>query len=193
MIFDENFLNKFSMIFSTSVNGMIGKNNKLLWHLPNDLKRFKNLTDNKIVIMGRKTYESLPNGPLPNRLNIIMYNDENFLKKQILIDKPNTVVVKLKSLQEVLTFIKNYKGNYNTDEIMVIGGKTIYNLFLPFINKLYLTSVDVEIDGDTKIPDIHKYHWEYLEKIENKKDNKHKHDYTFYTLKKIEIKDVKNS
>ena len=91
----QKFLNKFSMIVTCSKNGMIGKDNKLLWHLPNDLKRFKSLTTNKIVIMGRKTFESLPKGPLPGRLNIILCNDDkNFLKEDVVINKPNTGIVK---------------------------------------------------------------------------------------------------
>ena len=153
----QKFLDKFSMIFATSENGMIGKDNKLLWHLPNDLKRFKELTKNKIVVMGRKTYESLPNGVLPGRLNIIMCNDdEKFLKEPSVVSTSNTGMVKLASIQEVFNFVHNFELNpsmktIDTDEVFIIGGGTIYNIFLPYVQKLYMTFVDVEIDGDTKI------------------------------------------
>lgn len=186
----QKFLDKFSMILATSENGVIGKDNNLLWHLPNDLKRFKELTKNKIVIMGRKTYESLPNGALPGRLNIIMSNDRTYLKESILIDKSNTGVAKLSNIQTVFNFIHNFElnpsmKNIETDEIFVIGGGSIYELFLPYIQKLYMTFVDVDIDGDTKIPNINKYEWEELNSIENTKDDKHEYDYTFLILKKI--------
>lgn len=185
----QKFLNKFSMIVTCSKNGMIGKDNKLLWHLPNDLKRFKSLTTNKIVIMGRKTFESLPKGPLPGRLNIILCNDDkNFLKEDVVINKPNTGIVKLSSISEVFNFIHNFEMNpsmnIDTSEFFVIGGGIIYNLFLPYIQQLYLTFVDVEIDGDTKIPNINKYEWDELESIENNKDDKHIYDYIFLKLKK---------
>jgi dihydrofolate reductase len=187
----QKFLDKFSMIFATSINGMIGKDNKLLWHLPNDLKRFKELTKNKIVIMGRKTFDSLPNGALPGRLNIVMCNDDNeFLEKSEEISTPNTAVAKLSNIQSVFNFVHNFEmnpsmKNIETDEVFVIGGGVIYNLFLPYVQKIYMTFVDVEIDGDTKMPDINKFDWEELEAIDNEKDEKHKYDYTFLTLKKI--------
>jgi len=190
----QEFLNKFSMILATSENGAIGKDNKLLWHLPNDLKRFKKLTTNKIVVMGRNTYESLPNGALPGRLNIIMCNDDkDFLKRTETIEKTNTGIAKLSNIQEVFNFIHNYEldplmDNIEVDEIFIIGGAKIYELFLGYINKLYMTFVDVDIDGDAFIPDINRFDWEELEEIVNYKDDKHEYDYTFLTLKKIRKK-----
>jgi len=187
----QEFLDKFSMIVASSSNGYIGKDNKLLWNLPNDLKRFKKLTTNKIIIMGKKTFESLPNGALPNRLNIIMCNDdEDFLNSPVYIDKPNTGIVKLSSLQSVFNFIHNFElnpamKNIQTDEFFVIGGGSIYNLMLPYIQTLYLTLVDVEIDGDTMIPNLDTYEWDELDSVENYKDNNHKYDYIFLKLKKL--------
>lgn len=189
------FLDKFSMIFATSENGMIGKDNKLLWHLPNDLKRFKKLTKNKIVIMGRKTYDSLPNGALPGRLNIVMCNDdEKFLKSKVEVSISNTGVAKLSDIQSVFNFIHNFELNpsmkhIETDEVFVIGGGAIYNLFLPYVQKIYMTFVNTEIDGDTKIPDINKYNWEEVYSEDFKKDDNHKYDFTFLTLKKIDKND----
>ena len=173
----QKFLNKFSMIVTCSKNGMIGKDNKL------------SITLDKTIIMGRKTFESLPKGPLPGRLNIILCNDDkNFLKEDVVINKPNTGIVKLSSISEVFNFIHNFEMNpsmnIDTSEFFVIGGGIIYNLFLPYIQQLYLTFVDVEIDGDTKIPNINKYEWDELESIENNKDDKHIYDYIFLKLKK---------
>ncbi len=155
----QSFLDKFSMIFATSANGMIGKDNKLLWHLPNDLKKFKELTNNRIVIMGRKTFESLPKGALPGRLNIVLCNDdEKWLKEPCKVETSNTGLVKLSSITEVFNLIHNYELNpsmktIRTDEFFVIGGGVIYNLFLPYVKHIYMTYVDVEIDGDTSIPE----------------------------------------
>jgi dihydrofolate reductase len=187
---EQDFLEKFSMIFASSENGMIGKDNKLLWHLPNDLKRFKQLTSNKIVVMGKNTYLSLPNGALPNRLNIVLCNDDKeFLEKEEKINKPNTGLVKLSSIEKVFNFIHNFEmnpamPNIDTNEYFIIGGGVIYNLFLPYIQKVYLTLVDVNIDGDTQMPYIEKYEWDELECEEYPKDEKHEYSYTFFTLKK---------
>jgi len=187
----ESFLKKFSMIFATSENGVIGSNNKLLWNLPNDLKRFKKLTENRIVIMGKKTFDSLPNGPLTNRLNIIICNDDpEFLKSEPNIKTKNTGMVKVPDISSAFNIIHNFEMNpfistIKLDEFFVIGGGQIYELFLPFVRKIYMTIVHSEFDGDTQMPDIHKYEWEELQEIENKKDDFHEFDYTFTILKRI--------
>ena len=186
------FLDKFSMIVACSKNGMIGKDNKLLWHLPNDLKRFKQLTNNKIVVMGRKTFESLPKGALPGRFNIVLCNDdEKWLSEPCIVETSNTAIIKLRTIEQVFNFIHNfevdgvdYMKHIQTDEIFIIGGGDIYKAFLPFIKHLYLTYVDVEIDGDTMIPNLEKFEWEEIESIDNDKDEKHEYDYTFLKLKK---------
>jgi len=179
----------FSMIFATSINGVIGKNNKLLWNLPNDLKRFKKLTENKIVVMGRKTFESLPNGPLLNRLNIILSNNKTFLDKDEKIKSTNTGVIKLSNIQSLFKLVHDFEmnpsiKNINTDEVFIIGGGKIYELFLPFVQKIYATFVDVNVDGDTKSPTLEKYKWYEISEEQHKKDDKHEYDYTFLTLKK---------
>lgn len=187
----EKFLKKFSMIFATSENGVIGNNNKLLWQLPNDLKRFKKLTTNKIVIMGKKTFDSLPDGALPDRLNIVLCNDDSeFIKSTPEIKTSNTGLVILPDIQSVFNFVHNYElnptmKNISTDEYFIIGGGAIYNLFLPYVRKIYMTVVHTDMNGDTLMPDITKFEWEELEEIEHKKDAKHLYDYTFITVKRI--------
>lgn len=186
----EKFLKKFSMIVASSLNGVIGKENKLLWHLPNDLKRFKKLTMNKIIIMGKNTYLSLPNGALPGRLNIILCNDDQkFLEKEEKIETPNTGISKVTSVQEAMNIAHNFEQNpsmpnIETDEIFVIGGGIVYKLFIPYIHRLYMTCVDTTIDGDAYFADMSKYEWTEIEEIEHKKDDKHKYDYSFVILEK---------
>lgn len=177
------------MIFATSENGVIGKDNKLLWHLPNDLKRFKKLTENRIVIMGKNTFLSLPDGALPNRINIVICNDDpEFLITETEI-KPNTEVIKLPTIELALIYLKAYEQNniqnVKLDEVFIIGGGAIYKAFLEYVDTLYITTVHTKLDGDTYAPDYNIYQWEVVDNEEHKKDKKHKYDYTFTTLKKI--------
>ena len=136
----------FSIIVAHSKNNVIGKDNKLLWHIPNDLKRFKELTMGKSMVMGRKTFESLP-GVLPGRKHIVLTRDKNFTHE----NKNVEVITDFES------FVEKYK---NSDEdIFVIGGGEIYKMFLPYAKKLYITEVMMNIDGDTKFPKIDKSDW----------------------------------
>ncbi|MCU7666986.1 dihydrofolate reductase [Bacillus thuringiensis] len=123
----------FSIIVATSKNGVIGVDNQLPWHLPQDLKYFKKQTTGKTVIMGRKTFESIGK-PLPNRHNIILTRDQNY--------KPEGVTI-FTDIHELMASLSN------NEEHMVMGGGEIYKLFLPFVDKIYHTLIDVELDGDT--------------------------------------------
>jgi len=130
-----------SISVAVAKNNVIGKDNKLLWHISEDLKRFKQITSNKKMIMGRKTFESLP-GILPNREHIIVTRDENF---NVDSDKV-TIVHDLNSLVE--------KYSKCEDEIFVIGGAEIYKQLLPYTQKIYLTKIDETFEGDTYFPEI---------------------------------------
>ncbi|WP_297518688.1 dihydrofolate reductase [uncultured Clostridium sp.] len=136
----------FSIIVAHSKNNVIGKDNKLLWHIPNDLKRFKELTMGKSMVMGRKTFESLP-GVLPGRKHIVLTRDKNFTHE----NKNVEVITDFES------FVEKYKNS--NEEIFVIGGGEIYKMFLPYVKKLYITEVMMNIDGDTKFPKIDKSDW----------------------------------
>lgn len=128
-----------SIIVASDINGGIGKDNKLLFHIKDDLKRFKELTTGKTIIMGRKTYESLPNGALPNRHNIVITtsNRVNTLSPiQSLIFKNN--------IEELIDEYKDSK-----EEVFVIGGGFIYKQFLPYCKKIYLTRIYDECKADT--------------------------------------------
>lgn len=123
-----------NMIVAVDSNGGIGKDNKLLWHIPGDLKRFKEITTGKTVVMGRKTFESLPfKDGLPNRKNIVLSRTP-------------------KESTENVTYINDINiilNNDSEEEIFIIGGAEIYKIFMPYCNKLYLTQVFAETDADT--------------------------------------------
>ncbi len=123
---------KISIIAAIGKNRELGKNNQLLWHIPEDMKRFKKLTKGQVVIMGRKTYESLPSKfrPLPERVNIIVTRDKNFFASGCLI---------CHSLEEAIEKGKSFKK-----EIFIIGGASIYQQGIKYADKLYLTLIDKE-------------------------------------------------
>lgn len=142
-----------SIICAVASNNIIGKDNSLIWHLSSDLKRFKKLTQNHTIIMGRKTFESLP-GVLPNRKHIIITRDENFSIK-------NDAVEIYNSIDDI---IKNFKES--EEEVFVIGGGQIYEALLPHASKMYLTLIENSFEGDTYFPALEESHWEVLEESE---------------------------
>ncbi|MCR4313188.1 MAG: dihydrofolate reductase [Candidatus Roizmanbacteria bacterium] len=138
-----------SIIAAIGKNRELGKDNKLLWHIPEDFKRFKDLTSGHVVIMGRKTYKSLPEKfrPLPNRINIVITKDINY--------KINGAVV-CHSIKEAITSaVEEQRGKTaEVKEIFIIGGASIYEQGIKYADKLYLTLVDKEYPGaDTFFPD----------------------------------------
>ena len=127
-----------SMIVAKGINNEIGKNNDLLWHLPSDLKFFKAVTMGKSIIMGRKTFQSLPK-VLPGRKNIVISSDENF---------PAQGAVVVTSTEKAL-------AESETEEVFIIGGESIYRAFFPLAQKLYITEVEFEDkDADVFFPEI---------------------------------------
>lgn len=135
-----------SIIVAISKNNVIGKDNKLLWNIPEDLKHFKEITLNSKIIMGRKTFESLP-GILPKRQHIILTKNKNY--------KVNSKEVKI--VYDFKTIISDF---YDSDEeVFIIGGGEIYNLFINYCKKLYLTKIDAVFNGDTFFPnfDLNKF------------------------------------
>ena len=149
-----------SIIAAMGQNNGIGKNNKLLWHIPGDLKHFKEITSGNIVVMGRKTYESIGR-PLPNRTNIIITKNNKFKAEDCLIKN---------SFNEVLKEAKSYKDK----EIFIIGGGQIYKQALPHTDKLYLTIVDDEVQADTFFPDYSQFKNIISEKVFEEKGLKYK-------------------
>lgn len=136
----------FSIIVAYNQDNIIGKNNKLPWYIPDDLKRFKELTINKKIIMGRKTFESLPQ-VLPKRKHLVLTKNKNFSY----LNENVEVMLDLKK------FIDEYKNS--KEEVFIIGGGEIYKLFLPYAKKLYITEVNFKINGDTTFPKFNISDW----------------------------------
>lgn len=151
-----------SMIVAVSKNNQIGCNNKLLWHLPEDMKYFKQKTLHHPVIMGRKTYESIGKA-LPNRENIVLTHDTTF-------SAPN-----IKTASSVEAALKLCD---NASETFIIGGGQIYQLFLPYANRLYITTVDDIVEGDTTFPD-YTSSFRCISSIEGKEINANGPSYAF--------------
>lgn len=160
-----------SIIVAVAKNNVIGKDNKLIWHLPEDLKRFKRITSCKNIIMGRKTFESLGR-ILPNRKHIILCND-----MEMNIDDDRVVVL------EDISMLKDYIDS--DEENFVIGGATIYKLLMPMCDKLYITHIDEEFDGDVYFPEIDLNIWkeDVIEEGITNEDNPYSYKYVTYIRK----------
>ncbi|MDR1699090.1 MAG: dihydrofolate reductase [Prevotellaceae bacterium] len=157
-----------SIIVAIARNGAIGQNNGLLCHLPNDLKRFKALTSEHTVIMGRKTFESLPNGALPNRRNIVI--------SKTVKELPNCECVD--SLEKALSLCPP------EEEAFIIGGATVYEQSLPFAAKLYITWINHDFpDADTFLP-VDLSQWKAVKREDMPPDEKHKFSYSFVDYEK---------
>lgn len=154
-----------------SKNRAIGKNNQLPWHLSDDLKLFKRLTLDKHVIMGRKCFDSIGH-PLPKRKNIILTRNPFFLV---------TNALTVNSLEEALTIALDN----GEEEAMILGGTQIYELAMPYLDKIYLTEVDAEVDGDTFFPELDKNEWEEEVVRHYKADENNDYDFTFKILHRI--------
>ncbi len=160
-----------SIIVAIAENNAIGKDNDLIWYISSDLKRFKKLTTGHTILMGRKTYESLPNGALPNRENIVITHD-NTLKL------PKCTM--LNSIEEAIEKYANSR-----DEIFVIGGGSIYEKLLPYAQKIYLTKVHESFDADIYFPQLNEKEWKVLHEEQHKKAEKNEYDYSFINLERV--------
>ncbi len=159
-----------SLIVAASENNAIGKNNQLLWHLPNDLKFFKNTTWGMPVIMGRKTFESV-NRPLPGRINIVITRQADWEAAGVTVAR---------DLQDAL----KKAAETNCKEAFVIGGGEIYKWALSITDIIYLTRVHVQMEGDTFFPLINEANWELESTQDFSADEKHAYAYSFQKWKK---------
>jgi dihydrofolate reductase len=157
-----------SIIVSIANNGCIGGNNKLLWKQSDDLKRFKALTEGHVVIMGQKTYESLPFKPLKNRTNIVISNDP---------DVNFDGCVMSYSIDEAVEKAVHLVEEY--EEVFIIGGGSIYQQFIDIAHKLYITRIDADIEGDTYFPEIDEKQWFKYFSEYHPKDEMNQYNYTF--------------
>jgi dihydrofolate reductase len=159
-----------SIVVAVSKNNVIGKDNQLLWKLSDDLKRFKKLTTNHCIVMGRKTYDSIGKA-LPNRTNIIITKNKNFHIDDAII---------LHNIQDVIEYAKSK----NETELFIIGGGEIYKQALEITNKIYLTKVDVDIDGDTFFH-YNTQEWRICYEELIAKNEKNEYDSTYQELERI--------
>ena len=160
-----------SIIVAKAQNNIIGKDNALIWHLPEDLKRFKRLTTGHTIIMGRKTFESLGR-VLPNRHHVVLCNDA-----QMKVDNENVEI-----LEDISMLDKYVK---DTEEHFIIGGATMYKLLMPMCSKMYITEIDQEFEGDVSFPEINLNEWKVTEKEQGPDDreNTFKYEYVTYERK----------
>lgn len=155
-----------SIIVAIAANNAIGKDNDLLWHISDDLKRFKKLTEKHFIIMGKKTYYSLPIRPLPKRTNMVI---TDIAEEQI----DNCLMAY--SINDSIKKMDAEKENF------IIGGGSIYEQFMPLANKLYITRIHQDFEGDTFFPEISLNEWKLAEKIDINDDNQNNFTYTFET------------
>lgn len=171
-----NVVKKMKIIVCANKKHCIGKNNNLLCYLPSDLKNFKKLTTNNVVIMGRKTFDSLPKGALPNRINIVITSDMSFFAPNIII---------CHSIEECVDYCEK---KCSDKEIFVIGGGSIYQSFLEknLVKEIFMTFANNEIEGDVYFPILDEDKWEVKEIKREFFDERDECDYVLlnYTKKK---------
>ena len=160
-----------SIIVAIAKNNAIGKDNNLIWHLPDDLKRFKRLTTGHNIIMGRKTFESLGR-VLPNRHHIILSRNT-----KLNVDDENVEI--FDDISKLEKYINSEEENF------VIGGATIYKLLMPYAKKMYITEIDKEFDGDVFFPKINKEEWKITNREQGPEDNESDFSYEYVTYEKI--------
>jgi dihydrofolate reductase len=158
---------KISLIWAMAKNRVIGVDNRLPWKLPADMKWFRRHTLGKPVVMGRKTFESFGGKPLPERTNIIITQDTNYRAEGAIVTH---------SIDEAL------KACSDADEVMIIGGMSLYEQTLPMADRLYMTVVDNEFDGDAWFPTIDNERWIEIERQRHDADHKNPYACTFSIL-----------
>ncbi|MBL7887414.1 MAG: dihydrofolate reductase [Flavobacterium sp.] len=157
-----------TLIAAAAENNALGKNNDLLWHLPNDFKRFKQLTSHHYIIMGRKTFESFPK-PLPNRTHVIITRQKNYQHEGCIV---------VSSLKEAITIAPK------DETVYVIGGGEIYQQSIAIADCIELTRVHTTLEADTFFPEIDLTEWKLTFEEFHPKDEKHQYSFTFQTFHK---------
>lgn len=172
-----------NLIASVDKNWGIGNKGKLLLPIPKDMQIFKSLTVGNIIVMGRKTLESLPGGnPLPDRINIVLTKDKNYYKDGVIV---------VNSISEVFDFINKKSLRKN---IFVIGGESIYKQFLPYCDTAYITYIDKEFEADTHLENLDKIHdWKLIIKSGRYTDEKSNTDFYFRQYKKYKHERMNNN
>jgi dihydrofolate reductase len=157
------------MIAAVAENNALGKDNELVWHLPNDFKRFKSLTTGHYIIMGRKTFESFPK-PLPNRTHVVITRQKDYCPEGCIV---------VDSIEKAIAICPENETSY------IIGGGEIYNLGLPFANQLEITKVHHSFEADAFFPEINLREWKELHSELNPVDDKHQYAFTYQTFVRV--------
>jgi len=157
------------MIAAVAENNALGKNNELVWHLPNDFKRFKSLTTGHHIIMGRKTFESFQK-PLPNRTHVVITRQKDYAPEGCIV---------VDSIEKAIVACPE------NETLFIIGGGEIYNLGLPFADQLEITRVHHSFEADAFFPEINVNEWKIIQTEFNAADDKHQFDYTYQTFVKL--------
>ena len=157
------------LIAATSQNNALGKDNKIIWHLPDDFKRFKELTSGHHIIMGRKTFESFPK-PLPNRTHIVITRQQNYAPEGCIV---------VNSIEDAFEICPK------NEDVFLIGGAEIYKLGLPYTDKIELTFINETFEADAFFPEIDFSEWKLTNEEFHAKDEKHAYDFSFQTYMKL--------
>lgn len=161
-----------SMIVAVSSNSVIGRDGDLPWHMPADLKRFKRLTMGHHLIIGRRTWDEV-GAPLPGRIMVVVTRDTEFR-----VDGATVV----HSLDEALQVVEG------DDEVFIAGGGEIYRQALPLADRVYLTRVHAEIDGDTTFPELEEEEWRLVDREDHGSDDRNPYPYSFLTYDRVNPK-----
>lgn len=165
---------KLALIWAMSQNRTIGRNNALPWYLPEDLKYFKRVTMGKPIIMGRKTWDSIGR-PLPGRTNIVITRDKNFTLDSVRV---------VHSLDAAIKIAESVCLIDGAEEVIVIGGAEIYRLALEKADRLYMTQVHADVDGDACFPEFDLAQWQELAREDYSASGSNPYDYSFIVLEK---------
>ena len=160
---------KISIVVAMAANGVIGRDNQLPWHLPADLKHFKQTTMGKPILMGRKTWESIGR-PLPGRNNIVITRDNDYTAEGCVV---------VGSIEAAML------AAGEQDELMVIGGAELYRQLLPRAETIYMTRVHETFDGDTRFPEISNSEWHQVARSDYEADENNPYDYSFIRLERV--------
>jgi dihydrofolate reductase len=163
------------LIWAMTKNRVIGRNNQLPWHLPDEMRHFMRTTLGKPVIMGRKQFQSMGK-PLPNRANVVLSRNPDFA--------PDGVAV-VSTLDDALAYAEAVNRDPTNDEIMVIGGAEIYAQALPRADRLYCTVIDAELDGDTFFPEFDLSRWHEVRRTDHPADARHAYGYSVQVLERV--------
>jgi dihydrofolate reductase len=164
-----------SLVVARAANGVIGRDGDLPWRLKSDLALFKANTLGKPVIMGRKTWDSLPRKPLPGRMNVVLSRDGSF--------EPEQAVV-CESFLEAVQMAKEQAEDDGVDEVCVIGGRALFEMALPKAKRLYLTEVDATVEGDVTFPDFDETAWTQVRREEHPAGEGDDHSFIFRVLER---------